>query len=150
MDHLFLSANQTGDLVQVHYSYDPAEHVTELKAQNGGGTLLADYLYTYDSAGRIGTEKAKGTLDASYSYDAAGQVLADGTRTYSYDALGNRTMAGYVTNKGSGNELQADSSWTYGYDSAGQLTSKSNSTSRLLNMTSFPAEDTKSSASRRL
>jgi hypothetical protein len=60
---------------------------------------------------------------STYTYNATDQLLGDGTHTYSYDANGNRTMAGYQT--GTGNELTNDGTWTYTYDSAGNMTQKS-------------------------
>ena len=59
----------------------------------------------------------------TFTYDATDQLTHDGTATYSYDANGNRTMAGYAT--GPGNRLTNDGTWTYTYDAEGNLTKKS-------------------------
>ncbi len=45
------------------------------------------------------------------------------TATYSYDANGNRTNAGYAT--GTGNRTINDGVWTYTYDAEGNVTKKS-------------------------
>ncbi len=109
-------------LGSVQYSYDTAGHVTELKALDGSGAVLEDYVYSYNTAGQLLSETRNGVVDATYSYDAAGEVISDGTHTYSYDAAGNRTMPGYVT--GPGNELLSDGTWNYSYDAAGNMTGK--------------------------
>src|SRR5260370_34516694 len=63
----------------------------------------------------------------SYQYDVPNQLASDGLKSYSYDATGNRTMAGYTT--GPGNQLTNDGTWTYTYDAEGNLTKKSKGTS---------------------
>jgi YD repeat-containing protein len=62
-------------------------------------------------------------VTTSFTYDVTNQVTADGPRTFSYDANGNRTMSGYTT--GPGNQLLTDGTWTYTYDAAGNRTKKS-------------------------
>src|SRR5262249_12825644 len=55
-------------------------------------------------------------------YDVTNQLTADGTHTFSYDANGNRTAAGYRT--GAGNRLLSDGVWTYQYDPEGNRVKK--------------------------
>jgi len=58
----------------------------------------------------------------TYAYDATSQLTSDGN-AYSYDANGNRTLAGYQT--GTANRLTNDGTWTYTYDDAGNVIAKS-------------------------
>jgi RHS repeat-associated protein len=105
------------------YSFDADGRLVNLNHTNGNGTSLDNFTYTYDAANRVQGEVRNGTPDATYTYDATDQLTGDGTHTYSYDANGNRTMAGYQT--GTGNQLTNDGTWTYTYDNAGNLTQKS-------------------------
>ncbi len=59
----------------------------------------------------------------SYSYDNTNQLTADGSASYSFDANGNRTMAGYATS--TGNRTTNDGTWTYTFDDAGNEIKKS-------------------------
>ncbi len=104
------------------YSYDGLDRVTNIEHQNGSGTNLANFTYTYDVASRLTTEVTNGTTK-TYSYDANNELTNDSTKTYSYDATGNRTMTGYQT--GTGNQLLNDGVYTYTYDNEGNLTEKS-------------------------
>ena len=105
------------------YGYDAAERLTSLVTKSASGSTLASYTSTYDAADRVKTETDDGTSH-TYSYDAAGQLLADGSASYSYDADGNRTMAGYQA--GTGNQLRSDGTWNYTYDAEGNRTKKVN------------------------
>jgi RHS repeat-associated protein len=105
------------------YTFDADSRLTNLKQTNGSGTSLENYTYTYDAANHVLGEQRNGTPDATYTYDSTDQLLGDGTHTYSYDANGNRTMAGYQT--GTGNQLTNDGTWTYTYDNAGNMIQKS-------------------------
>jgi YD repeat-containing protein len=67
-----------------------------------------------------------GTNPLTFTYDSGNQQLADGTSTFSYDALGNRQGGGYST--AAVNETTTDGTWTYSYDAAGQRTGKSRGT----------------------
>jgi YD repeat-containing protein len=51
------------------------------------------------------------------------QLTSADSSNYSYDANGNRTMAGYQT--GTANRLSNDGTFTYTYDAEGNLTQKS-------------------------
>ncbi len=70
------------------------------------------------------TPRRKTPLYSHTRYDPAGQLLSDGTATYSFDPNGNRDSTGYTT--GSGNELTSDGTWNYSYDDAGNLIQKTN------------------------
>ncbi len=39
---------------QTQFTYDPAENVSEIKHNNAAPTVLLDYQYQWDSAGRLG------------------------------------------------------------------------------------------------
>jgi RHS repeat-associated protein len=104
------------------FTYDNAGRLTNLQHKNGGGTVLANYTYTYDLASRVLSETLNGSA-TTYAYDSTNQLTQAGTSTYSYDANGNRTSAGYQT--GAGNQVTSDGSWTYSYDAEGNLVKKS-------------------------
>ena len=63
---------------------------------------------------------------ANYSYDPTGQLIAvtggQANESYSYDANGNRTNAGYVT--GADNRLLSDGVYRYEYDGEGNRIAK--------------------------
>jgi len=96
---------------------------------SGGGstiTPLATYVYSYDNADRVTSEKdAQGT--ASFTYDNANELTAvTGSRTesYSYDLNGNRTGTGYSTTVM--NETATSPGTTYTYDNSGNMISAKN------------------------
>jgi RHS repeat-associated protein len=64
----------------------------------------------------------------TYTYDTTDQLTADGTNTFTYDGVGNRTNGSYTT--GTGNRLTNDGTWTYTYDDEGNLTKKSKGASQ--------------------
>jgi RHS repeat-associated protein len=106
--------------VESTYAYDSAGRVTSITHTKGATTLLS-FAYTYDDAGRrTSVTTAEGT--ESYTYDALDrltQVSYPGgpTVSYTYDAAGNRkteTRGGNTTN--------------YNYDAAGQLVTVGNKT----------------------
>jgi RHS repeat-associated protein len=107
------------------YSYDDGQRLSNLQHKNGSGTLLANYTYTYDLEGRVTAETLNGGAATSYSYDTTNQLTNDGTKAYSFDGAGNRTMSGYTT--GADNQLTKDGvySYSYSYDAEGNLTKKS-------------------------
>ena len=108
----------TGGLMPVH---DTAG-VTDALAS--GGLAGLDLL--------TGVTSSDGT--ASYTYDATGQLIgatysansqsliANPSESFSYDANGNRTNAGYVV--GAGNRLLSDGTYRYAYDAEGNRTAK--------------------------
>src|SRR5262249_27727426 len=88
----------------------------------GSGTVLASYVYAYDNADRVTSETINGGL-RTFSYDNTNQLTNDGGTAFTYDANGNRTMAGYQT--GSANRMSNDGTYTYTYDAAGNVTKMS-------------------------
>ncbi len=107
------------------YGYDNANRLTSITDKNASGTTTIDsYTYTYNSAGLVGTVTSTLGPSATYSYDPAGQLLSDGTTTYSFDPNGNRNSGSYST--GTDNELTSDGTWNYSYDDAGNLIQKTN------------------------
>ncbi|HEX5506294.1 MAG TPA: hypothetical protein VFW96_27000 [Thermomicrobiales bacterium] len=69
------------------YSYDALNRLT--RAQRGG-TDPSDFQYAYDGAGNRTTQTANGT-PISYTSNAANELTAAGSTTYTYDANGNET-----------------------------------------------------------
>jgi RHS repeat-associated protein len=104
------------------FTYDALGQLTNLQHKDGSSNLLANYTYTYDSAGRLGTEVLGGST-TTYQYDAANELTSDTANSYGYDLNGNRNTTGYTT--GTGNELTNDGTFTYTYDNEGNLTKKS-------------------------
>ena len=104
------------------YVYDSAERLTSLQHADGSGNVLASYVYAYDAGSRLTLQVVDG-VSTSYNYDRTSQLTQAGTASYSYDAAGNRNMAGYQT--GTGDQITNDGVWTYTHDAAGELTKKS-------------------------
>lgn len=142
--------NPSWNTVVSNYDYDLAGQLLQLAHRHAGvfvGTLddaLSTWEYQYDAAGRrsAGTRRlvAAGTevaaYDATYAYDAVGQLLAasntdpqaplDANATYTYDAAGNRasrTVAGATTNYAydAADQLTSDGTNIYEHDEAGNL-----------------------------
>ncbi len=95
----------TGTLAGYKYGYDAASRITGMES------------YWYNSGNDVGVPSS-----SAYSYDFTSQLTgADhsglGDEAYSYDANGNRTMAGYST--GLNNLLQSDGTFSYVYDAEG-------------------------------
>ena len=82
---------------QTQFSYDPSGNVTEIKHSNASGTTLLDYQYQWDAANRLSseTDTYSGTpATTNYGYDASNELTSANSATYTFDAAGNRTMAG--------------------------------------------------------
>ena len=106
------------------YMYDAADRQTTITDYVSGGSALATYIYSYDKASRVTSEKdAEGT--ASFTYDNSNEltgVTGSRTESYSYDLNGNRTGTGYSTTVM--NETQTSPGVvTYTYDKAGNTIS---------------------------
>jgi YD repeat-containing protein len=85
---------------------------------------LAAYTLTWDNANQL-TQEVSNDGTENYTYNSTSQLTAaTGWRSesYSYDALGNRTMSGYST--GTGNRLASDGTFNYVYDNEGNLLTK--------------------------
>jgi YD repeat-containing protein len=112
----------TTQVGQTTYAYDTAGRTTQVKHKDAAGTWFQTLAYTYEStSGRLLAETRNGDA-TTYTYDAADQLTGDGTRSYGYDAAGNRDTAGYATD--AGNRMTADGTSTYPYDDEGNLTRK--------------------------
>ena len=79
--------------VQETYTYDRANRLLTLKNLKPGGSILSEFSYVYDAAGRqMSKTDSYGTTN--YAYDAAGRIQkveAPGkTAVYAYDKNGNR------------------------------------------------------------
>jgi RHS repeat-associated protein len=113
-------------VVGTSYTYDALNRLQDLRHRNANQTSVGFYNFGYDSADRITRiTDIDGTTD--YTYDDTNQLtgadhsnIAD--ESYSYDANGNRTNAGYQT--GSNNQLFSDGRYTYTYDDEGNLISR--------------------------
>jgi len=120
----------TLSVAETTYTYDSAGRLTNLdhSTLNSQPSTLAAYSWTYDAAGRI-TSATTPDGTTTYSYDSTGQLVGadhsyQADESYSYDANGNRTMAGYQT--GTNNQLLSDGTYNYQYDAEGNRTKKTN------------------------
>jgi len=105
------------------YTYDTLHRLAQLQHQGGNGSAIAGYGFGYDAASRI-TRITDIDGTTNYGYDDTNQLVgADSSyrsdESYSYDANGNRTNAGYQT--GVNNQLLSDGVYTYTYDDEGNL-----------------------------
>lgn len=104
-------------------SYNARSKLTGALHLPATGAPIA-YAWGYDPASRLITATTPAG-NAQFTYDNIVQLLnADYTaqpdETYTYDANGNRTGAGYVV--GADNRLLADGVYSYTYDAEGNLT----------------------------
>jgi RHS repeat-associated protein len=95
-------ANQ-GVISTYTFGYDAAERMTRIQSQFANASFNDETTYTYDKTSQLQGADHSATADESYSYDANG----------------NRTTAGYST--GTDNRLQSDGVYTYTYDHEGNL-----------------------------
>jgi RHS repeat-associated protein len=121
----YADLTRTQLVAESNYDFDSANRLKTLKHQRGN-TSLADYTLAYDDINRITQmTSVDGTTD--YRYDDRRQLIgADSANqpdeSYSYDANGNRTNAGYQTE--ANNRLSSDGVYTYSYDREGNLVRK--------------------------
>lgn len=72
------------------YTYASPGRLVRAQTKNSGGTVTADFQYTYDPAGNRTAQDVNG-VQTSYAYNAANQLAQAGSTTYSYDANGSLT-----------------------------------------------------------
>ena len=104
-------------------TYDGYSRVTGKTVQNSGNTVLStSYAYRDIDAEHTTTQVSSltstfggNTVSHSYTYDANGDILSDGTTTYAYDSL-NQLVWEYNT--------AAGKAWNYAYDLGGNILSK--------------------------
>ena len=115
--------NTTYGSVSESITYDGYSRVTGKTVQSGGSTVLAtSYAYRDIDAEHTTTQVSSlmstfggNTVSHSYTYDANGNILSDGTTTYAYDSL-NQLVWEYNT--------AAGKAWNYAYDLGGNILSK--------------------------
>jgi RHS repeat-associated protein len=114
----------TGPSVSTVYGYDTANQLTSISHTSSEVGALSSFSYLYDGGGRITqTTGPEGTL--LYTYDDDGQlsgVSGASSASFTYDANGNRTLAGHVT--GADNRLLSDGTYNYTYDNEGNVLTK--------------------------
>jgi RHS repeat-associated protein len=103
------------------YTFDAGGRLVGLQHHSGSGATLANYAYQYDLDNCL-TQKTENGTTTTYGYDKLGEITSENGKSYSYDASGNRTMAGYVT--AADNRTTNDGTWAYSYNADGQVTSK--------------------------
>ncbi|MDH5668631.1 MAG: hypothetical protein OEY86_11520 [Nitrospira sp.] len=110
------------------FRYDPASQVTNILHQiTASSTQINQADYVYNGVGnRTSLTDRRGPQ--AFGYDSldrltsASHPLLATPQAFTYDAVGNRTTAGNVTN--AGNQLTADATHSYQYDDNGNLTRK--------------------------
>ena len=113
---------------QTTYTYDPASQVTAILHQLGAsGPTINQAAYTYNGVGnRESLTDRRGVQNFGYDtldrLTSASHPLLGTAQAFAYDAVGNRTTVGTVTN--AGNQLTADATHAYQYDDNGNLTRK--------------------------
>jgi RHS repeat-associated protein len=117
--------------VTTNYTYDNLSRLASVLHQLSGSTIDGAS-YTLDSAGnRTSKTDHLASSTSNYTYDAIYQLTQvtqanNTTESYSYDAMGNRTVSlgvsSYTTN--ASNELTATSNASYTYDSNGNTLTK--------------------------
>ena len=115
--------NTTYGSVSESITYDGYSRVTGKTVQNSGNTVLStsyayrdiDAQYTTTQVSSLTNTFGGNTVSHSYTYDANGNILSDGTTTYAYDSL-NQLVWEYNT--------AAGKAWNYAYDLGGNILSK--------------------------
>jgi RHS repeat-associated protein len=119
------------------YSHDDANRLTGLVYDDGAGTVLANYGWSFDAGGRI-TQFTSTDGTATYGYDETNQLTSESyapvsglpsTTSYAYDDNGNRdsiTIDGVTTDYADpiNNQTISDGAFDYGYDDEGNRTSR--------------------------
>lgn len=108
--------------------HDSCGHVASITIRNGANAVLGSYVYTWDNAGnRTGLMLVNGTV--TYSYDNLNRLTGERsnsaslgvyTKSYTYDAVGNRLDAG--ASFGVDNRVQQNGNGSYSYDNNGNVT----------------------------
>lgn len=78
------------DGTKTSYSYDALNRLTLAEERSSAGTLLNSYAYAYDANSNRSSQTVNG-VTTTYSHNAADQLTAAGSVTYSYDGNGNET-----------------------------------------------------------
>ncbi len=124
----FESLTTANPVATTDFIYDFANRLDGI-AHKQGTTNLNTYSYAYDPLSRLSsvTSTADGLTD--YAYDQRSQLVGvdnalNPDESFSYDAGGNRNMAGYTTTDD--NRTTAGDGWTYTYDDEGNMTQANN------------------------
>lgn len=116
LNRLTTSLNNTS-LIQQVTGYDALDNIVQSQVGTAGQMAsAAKTVYSYDAANELTAAhlgSVTGTLLYSVSYDANGNVLSDGTRSYTWDALDQLVQVG-----------NSSTTVAYGYDSEGQRVRK--------------------------
>lgn len=83
----------TATVSRVTWTHDAADQMT---AEHSTGGASYRVTHVYDAAGNR-TRKQAGAMPTTFVYDAANQLVTDGSTTYVYDAAGNLNVEGSTT-----------------------------------------------------
>jgi RHS repeat-associated protein len=125
----YSDAALTNTVLQTSYVNDDAGRLTSLSHSRStpASNLPITYSYRYFADGRLMEEVGSVDGISLKNYDSFGQLVGT-TRaggldeTFSYDASGNRQVAGTIIGKG--NRISYDGTFRYLYDTEGNLTEK--------------------------
>jgi RHS repeat-associated protein len=78
------------DGTKTSYSYDPLNRLERAEERSSSGALLNSYSYTYDANSNRTSQTVNGAT-MTYSHNAADQLTAAGSTTFTHDANGNET-----------------------------------------------------------
>ncbi|HET8842207.1 MAG TPA: RHS repeat-associated core domain-containing protein, partial [Ktedonobacteraceae bacterium] len=114
-----LSNNKTS------YDYDALNRLREVTTFNSSGTQTGQTVYNLDGAGNRLSLKVNGTVQTSYTYNAANELTTTSqggtTSTYTYDSDGNLTSgAGLVYTYNAANQTTSIGANTYTYTGSDQ------------------------------
>ena len=70
------------------YTYDVLNRLTRAEERSSAGALLSSWAYSYDASSNRSSQTVNG-VTTSYTHNAADQLTAAGSMTFSYDGNGN-------------------------------------------------------------
>lgn len=109
------------------YEYNALGQVTSIVSVDDADDPINSFTYSYNAEGLLieqvdNNASTSGNFTFTYTYDpATGQLIGDGTDTFSWDKNGNDLLATITV----GNQLDEDAGgWEYTYDNAGNVRQK--------------------------
>jgi RHS repeat-associated protein len=83
------------DGAKTSYTYDPLNRLQQAEERLSSGAPLNSYSYTYDANSNRTSQTVNG-VTTSYSHNAADQLTAAGSTTFTYDENGNERSASVI------------------------------------------------------
>lgn len=114
------ATNAAGEVTE--YEYDALDRLIGVRYSSG-----KELRYSYDAIGNRLTRTVNRTDVTTYTYNAEGELTAAGSRTYTYDAAGNRV-----------GKTTGPNTTTYQYDEGGRLSNVTLPSGELVSFTYLP------------